>query len=89
MVPAEAPPVAAAPAAPLDDAEAFSPAAAEDASVSDAATAPADVEDVANPADAASPMCVVAAASPRSADAKKVFEKYIFVVVVCDVKERP
>jgi len=82
MFPAEAPPVAAAAAVPLD---------AADASDSDAATsvpaAPADVEDVANPPDADSPMCLVAAASPRRAEAMKLFEKYIVAVVVCDVND--
>ena len=88
MFPAEAPPVAAAAA------DAFDPVAWEDASDSDATTAvpaapaaPADVEDVANPPDADSPMCLVAAASPRRAEAMKLFEKYIVAVVVCDVND--
>jgi hypothetical protein len=55
-----------------------------DASVSDAAIA--EVEDVANPPGAASPMCVVATTSPRRAEAMMLFEKYM-VAVVCDVKE--
>jgi hypothetical protein len=61
-----------------------------DAIVSEAAiSVAAEVEEVANPPDAPSPMCVVANPSPRRAEVMSAFEKYIVPVWVWADKEWP